>query len=264
MLNLIMKPIQLLLGQIVGKIIGVIVGITLLLWMAVQWVGGWSVVQYENAKPSDVAIIFGAGLYADGAPTPYLQERLNVGVRLYLEGRVRVVLVSGDNAEHSHNEPQAMADYLAARGVPREAIVRDFAGFNTYDSCIRAKSVFGVQNAILVTQDYHLRRATFLCGSQGINVQGIAAATSETSPIAYAWYNVREIAAADKAIFDVITRAKPKLPLVPDVSVQQIIGNTIDSSSSALQTFLRDPKAYVESFLRQSSSYMESTLGGFK
>ncbi|MDR2508990.1 MAG: YdcF family protein [Candidatus Ancillula sp.] len=271
MMNLLLAPLKLiltpikwvftfLLSQIVGKIIGIIVGITILIWLLVQWIGGWSVVQYENLKPSDVAVVFGAGLYADGTPTPYLKERLNVGARLYKEGKVRVVLVSGDNAEHSHNEPQAMADYLAGLGIPREAIVRDFAGFDTYNSCVRAKEVFGVAKAILVTQDYHLRRATFLCGSQGINVQGVAAITSPTDPISWAWYNVREIAASDKSVFEVVTRAKPKLPTVPDNSVTQVIGNTVDTSRTALNEFLNDPQGYLNRLLNQSNQQVNKLL----
>lgn len=120
-----------------------------------------------------VAIVFGAGA-PDGHPTPYLSRRLNVVLDLYKRGKVTVILVTGDNSRPDYDEPTAMRQYLVNRGVPPARIVRDFAGFDTWASCVRAKKIFGVDHATLVTQDFHLPRALLLCRSAGIDAYGVA------------------------------------------------------------------------------------------
>ena len=98
-----------------------------------------------------VAIVFGAGA-PGGRPSPYLARRLDVALDLYRRGKVTVVLVTGDNSQPDYDEPSAMRQYLVARGVPAARIVRDFAGFDTWASCERAKKIFGVDHATLVTR----------------------------------------------------------------------------------------------------------------
>jgi vancomycin permeability regulator SanA len=120
-----------------------------------------------------VAIVFGAGA-PNGHPTPYLSRRLDVALDLYRRGKVTVILVTGDNSHPDYDEPTAMRKYLVDRGVPASRIVRDFAGFDTWASCVRAKKIFGVDHATLVTQDFHLPRALMLCRSAGIDAYGVA------------------------------------------------------------------------------------------
>ncbi|MFD0636277.1 vancomycin high temperature exclusion protein [Catenulispora yoronensis] len=119
-----------------------------------------------------VAVVFGAAEYA-GNPTPYLARRLDVALDLYRRGKVTVILVTGATAP-GYDEPTAMRKYLLARGVPNARIVRDFAGLDTWESCVRAKKIFGVDRATLVTQDFHLPRALMLCHSAGIDAYGVA------------------------------------------------------------------------------------------
>jgi vancomycin permeability regulator SanA len=120
-----------------------------------------------------VAIVFGAGL--DGTrPSPALEDRLDAAVALYRAHKVPHLLVTGDNSRTSYDEPTAMRTYLVAHGVPAGAITRDDAGFDTFDSCARARTIFGVRRAVLVTQDYHLARALYLCQHLGIRSVGLS------------------------------------------------------------------------------------------
>jgi len=97
----------------------------------------------SDAPSTDVAVVFGAGLRPDGRPSEYLQYRLDDAAALYAAGKVKVLLVSGDNREAGYDEPTAMRDYLAEHGVPADKVVRDFAGQDTYDSCVRASRSSG-------------------------------------------------------------------------------------------------------------------------
>lgn len=123
-------------------------------------------------EKTDCILILGAGLWGN-SPSPMLRERLDLGAALYHAGASDRILVSGDNGRADYNEVQVMEDYLAEqKGVPREAIVRDHAGFSTYDSMVRAREVFCVDSAIVVTQKYHLFRADYIASSMGIDVYG--------------------------------------------------------------------------------------------
>jgi vancomycin permeability regulator SanA len=119
-----------------------------------------------------VAIVFGAGV-ADGKPTPALADRIRGGVDLYRSGRVGHLLMTGDNHTAAYDEVTVMRDEAIRQGVPAAAITRDYAGFDTYDSCARARDVFGVREATLVTQDFHLARALFTCRALGLDAVGL-------------------------------------------------------------------------------------------
>jgi len=112
---------------------------------------------------------------ADGRPTPALADRVWTAAALYKAGKVRKLLMSGDNRFINYNEPETMRQYALAQGVPDEDIVLDYAGRRTYDTCYRAEHIFGVQDAILVTQWFHLDRALYTCGKLGIDAVGVAA-----------------------------------------------------------------------------------------
>jgi vancomycin permeability regulator SanA len=160
----------------------------------------------SHAPRAPVALVFGAGLW-DGEPSPYLAHRLDSAVELYERGKVRAVLVSGDNSREEYDEPDAMRRYLSARGVPADRIVADYAGFDTWDSCTRAARVFGVRKALLVSQDFHIRRAVALCAAAGIDPYGVAV----PEPRDATWYagGVREIPGAAKAAFDAALTPDP-------------------------------------------------------
>ena len=165
-----------------------------------------------------VAVVFGAGLLWNGEPSIFLANRLDAAAELYREGRVEVVLVTGDNSSDHYDEPHAMRHYLTHRGVPDARIVSDYAGFDTWDSCVRAKKIFGVDRAILVSQGFHIRRAVALCQEAGIDSYGVGAADHHDA----IWYYgaTRELFAANKAALDAAFKPDPQFlgPKEPGVA----------------------------------------------
>jgi SanA protein len=131
--------------------------------------------QVDNAPASRIAIVFGAGLLRDGSPTPILKDRVETAADLYFAGKAQKILMSGDNRFLDYNEPGAMMAYAVKLGVPQKDIVLDYAGRRTYDTCYRAEYIFGVQEALLVTQRYHMPRALFTCNEMGLKSVGVIA-----------------------------------------------------------------------------------------
>jgi vancomycin permeability regulator SanA len=128
----------------------------------------------SSAPARPIAVVFGAGLLPGGQPTPALEDRISSAAGLYLKGQVQSLLMSGERRSDLYDEPAAMQAYAIKLGVPRQAIILDGAGYHTYASCYRAKNEFQVHQAILVTTDYHLPRALFLCNALGIDSIGVA------------------------------------------------------------------------------------------
>ncbi|MDP9101292.1 MAG: YdcF family protein [Actinomycetota bacterium] len=151
-----------------------------------------------------VALVLGAGLLPDGTPSPYLRQRLDLATGLYRSRRVRAVLVTGDHGTSGHDEPGAMKAYLVAQGVPAARVVEDHAGFTTYDSCYRARAVFGVRDAVVVSQDYHLPRAVFTCRQLGIDAVGLGGAEFGQHPADAFRYLPRELLASAKALWQLL------------------------------------------------------------
>jgi len=150
-----------------------------------------------------IAIVFGAGLLRDGTPSPVLKDRVSTAAQLYFAGKVQKLLMSGDNRFVDYNEPAAMQAYAIELGVPEEAIVLDYAGRRTYDTCYRAKHIFGVDQAILVTQKYHLPRALFTCNGIGVESIGVAADLRTYHRYSLTYWTVREIPATLVALWQV-------------------------------------------------------------
>ena len=166
----------------------------------------------EEVMPTHVGIVFGAGLLRDGSAGPVLSDRVQTAVNLYHAGKVDKLLMSGDNRFIEYNEPEAMRQYALERGVPDEDIVLDYAGRRTYDTCYRAKHIFGVDSAILITQDFHMERALFLCNWFGIDSTGVEANNRYFLKRSRAWWNFRETFAVFQAAWDVlITKPLPVL-----------------------------------------------------
>ena len=155
---------------------------------------------------TDVAVVFGAGLWG-GEPSPYLAHRLDAAAGLYRAGRIKVVLVTGDNSRKDYDEPDAMRAYLARHGVPRERVVTDYAGFDTWDSCVRAKKIFGVDRAVLVSQGFHIRRAVALCQAAGVTSYGVG--VDDKHDVTWYYGGTREVFAAGKAALDALFRPDP-------------------------------------------------------
>ncbi len=166
----------------------------------------------ENAPPKRIAIVFGAGLYWDGSPTPILRDRVFTAATLYFKGKVEKLLFSGDNRYVNYNEPGAMHRYALSLGVPEEAIVLDYAGRSTYDTCYRAQKIFGIEDAILVTQVFHLPRALYTCHALGLSVVGVSADQRSYSMRSWLYWNVRELPATLNALWQAyVTRPLPVL-----------------------------------------------------
>ncbi len=162
----------------------------------------------ENPQHYAVALVFGAGLNGSGRPSDVLSDRLITAADLYFAGRVDKILVSGDNSREEYDEPTAMRDFLVTWGVPEEDIALDFAGRRTYDTCYRAKNIWNVESALLVTQDFHLPRALFLCNQFGIESAGVSA--SRQPYVRESYFAKREKLAVYKAILDVyVLHPKP-------------------------------------------------------
>lgn len=160
----------------------------------------------QSVPPRRVAIVFGAGLNRDGSPALVLRNRVQTGANLYFSGKVEKLLMSGDNSHINYNEPDAMKQYALELGVPEADIVLDYAGRRTYDTCYRARAIFGVDSAILVTQGFHLPRALYLCNMLGVDGIGVPADLQYYRKIYRAIWGLRELLATLDSISDILYR----------------------------------------------------------
>ncbi|MYT27108.1 hypothetical protein GTW69_43745 [Streptomyces sp. SID7760] len=178
-----------------------------------------------DAPAAEVAVVFGAGLW-NGRPTPYLARRLDAAVELYRTGKVKVVLVTGDNGRTEYDEPDAMRTYLTEHGVPDERVVSDYAGFDTWDSCVRAKEIFGVERAVLISQGFHIRRAVALCGAAGLDAYGVGVDDEHDAT----WYygGTREVFAAGKAALDAAFKPEPRFLGPKEQGVSRVLAALAD------------------------------------
>jgi vancomycin permeability regulator SanA len=165
------------------------------------------IVSPEAAPAVPWGIVFGAGLAPGGEPSPILAERLETALLLWRSGRVERLLLTG-NTDPYHDEIRSMRRYLTKGGVPERAISVDLEGLSTFDSCWRARGVFGVQRAILVTQAFHLPRAVFLARAAGIDTVGVRAGGGRWHAL-YVW---RELLARPLALVDAWVHPRPPLP----------------------------------------------------
>lgn len=174
----------------------------------------------ESAPLRRVAVVFGAGLLRDGSPTAILRDRVQQAVNLYFAKKVEKLLMSGDNRFVDYNEPESMRQYALSLGVPEKDIVLDYAGRSTYDTCYRAKAIFGLKDAILVTQQFHLARAIFLCNALGLDAIGVESDMRPYLRSSLFWWNARELLATLNAFSDLIWRPLPVLgnpePIFPE------------------------------------------------
>jgi len=126
-----------------------------------------------DVEHAQVAIVPGALVHADGRMSAMLADRVAGAVALYEAGRVDRVLVSGDHGRLGYNETDTMRDGVIAAGVPAARVFTDYAGFDTWSTVRRAREIFGVSDAVLVTQRFHMPRALYLGRAAGLEVQGL-------------------------------------------------------------------------------------------
>jgi vancomycin permeability regulator SanA len=190
------------------RIVLVSIAALLLLPLLSLWVK-WMTRPYRytaahQVPPQRVAIIFGAGVRPDGSLTWMLADRVQMGVTLYQQGMVDKLLMTGDNSSTNYDEVTAMKRYAVEAGVHAEDITLDYAGFSTYESCYRARAIFGVAQAVLVTQAYHLPRSVYTCRHLGVDAVGVGVQDWGRYPSALlVSYTFREMLATAKALVDV-------------------------------------------------------------
>lgn len=166
---------------------------------------------YDDLKrvPSaPVALVLGTSSGRRGKPNPYYAARIRAAADLYHTGRIRAILVSGDNATRYYNEPWMMRRDLIALDVPAEYITLDYAGFRTLDSMVRAKVIFGQKELIIVSQRFHAARALFI--AQRIGLDAIAYAASDPPASWYLPVRLREVFARAVAVFDLLSGRDPR------------------------------------------------------
>ena len=177
------------------------------LWVRSQAEG--HVYAVETVPPAPVALVLGAKVDPGGEPSPFLAARLDLARRLYEAGTVRAILVSGDHMRWEYDEPDAMRDWLMRRKVPSDRIALDHAGFDTYDSCFRAHRIFGVTQAIVVTQSFHIERAVTLCRRLGIDATGVGDDSVKVYERPWLAGSTREHGAQVKAVADLMSGRDP-------------------------------------------------------
>ena len=146
--------------------------------------------EYKSMKDvdADCIIVLGAGIVDAETPSPMLKDRLDTGILLYKNNVAPKILLTGDNGTEEHNEIHVMLNYVKKAGVPEEDIFCDHAGFSTYDSMYRAKSIFEVERAVVVTQTYHEYRALYVAEKLGLEAKGVASDQEK-----YSGQSVREL-----------------------------------------------------------------------
>jgi SanA protein len=202
-------------GAAVVGVLAVVVGVA----NAIVLLGGRGAQTDPNKVPhAQAALVLGAYVMPNGRPSAMLEDRLRAAAQLYRDGRVDKVLASGDHGRPDYDEVNAMRAELVRLGVPDDVIFTDHAGFATLDSVVRARKVFDVKSAIIVTQPFHMSRALWLAHHAGLTAYGLEAGKGKDYGSKGKLADVRELLARTKAVTDVVTGAKPKF-LGPRVDI---------------------------------------------
>ncbi|HWI54571.1 MAG TPA: ElyC/SanA/YdcF family protein [Desulfobacteria bacterium] len=183
--------------------------------LAVEWIGSEEIYSVKDDVSADAALILGARILKNGSPSQVLADRLNTGIELYKSGKVKKLLMTGDHGQVTYDEVNGMRHYAIDRGVPEEDIFMDHAGFSTYDSMYRARDIFMVKKAVIVTQEFHLKRALYIARSLGLDVIGVTADKRKYAGEGYLYF--RELFARTKAVAQLAISMKPKYlgPAIP-------------------------------------------------
>ncbi|MCW2955371.1 MAG: Integral rane protein [Thermoleophilia bacterium] len=155
------------------------------------------------------AIVLGAGLVGE-RPSPILDDRIEAAAGLLEQRRVDLLLMSGDNTTEYHDEPTVMRSRAIELGAPADQVAADYAGRRTWDTCVRAREVFGIERAVVVTSAFHVDRAVATCRAAGIEVTGLSVSDSEFRLRSRARWRTRELAATGRALLDAwVLRPEP-------------------------------------------------------
>ena len=178
--------------------------------------GGDSTSEVAEVPRAEVAIVPGALVEPDGDMSSMLAARVEQASRLWHAGKVEKILVSGDHGTWKYDEPDTMRKALVRDGVAPRDVFEDHAGFDTWATMVRARSIFGVRDAVVVTQGFHMPRALYLADAAGIDATGLTADLQEWGRQGRK-SEVREVLSRVKAIADVTldspALAGPKIPI---------------------------------------------------
>jgi SanA protein len=164
----------------------------------------------DGIPKKDIALILGTSRYTTrGTTNLFFKYRINAAVALYKSGKIKHIIVSGDNSLQSYNEPREMRKALMTMGIPESVITLDYAGFRTLDSVVRCKEIFGQSSVTIISQRFHLQRALFIARKYKMEAIGLAA---QDPPEKYSIKtHFREYFAKAKAVIDLyIINKKPK------------------------------------------------------
>jgi len=177
-------------------------------WRVSQAVGNAVFSKAEDVPEQEVALLLGTAPTVGEKSNFFYVERLKATTQLWRLGKIRAVLISGDNSRTDYNEPEQMKQDLVTAGIPAEYITCDYAGLRTLDSVSRANKVFGLQGFVVVSQRKHVERALYLASEMGLRTVGLAAQDAPK------WWQVRqhlrEALARVKAMIDLSTGRQPR------------------------------------------------------
>ncbi|WP_294281876.1 ElyC/SanA/YdcF family protein [uncultured Chryseobacterium sp.] len=163
----------------------------------------------SDLPQTKTALLLGTSKNLDnGLPNAYFYNRIQAAIDLYKSGKIKYIIVSGDNSRKDYNEPEDMQLTLMKYGIPEDRIYADFAGFRTLDSVVRAKEIFGQKKIIIISQKFHNERAVFLGRKNGIEAFGYNA--NDVSKNAGFKTHMREYLAKAKVHWDLLFGVEPK------------------------------------------------------
>lgn len=173
----------------------------------------------EDCRSGDVALVLGCSKYfLSGEPNSYFYGRMQAAADLWKSGKVRGIIVSGDNRDKYYNEPLNMRVALEKLGVPTDKIVCDSAGLRTYDSVLRAKRIYGLKKVLIISQEDHVARAVTIAQALGMDAVGLNAPLDEVARATrYSMY-LRERAARIVMALDILLGNEP-----PNMGSQQTL-----------------------------------------
>jgi SanA protein len=186
---------------IVSSFLGIVFTLLCNVWVVVR-TRPQSYFSVEALPPNDVGLVLGTSKATlDGKENLFFKYRMEAAARLFKEGKVGSLILSGNNDSKYYNEPVDMRNALLKMGIPESALLLDYAGFRTFDSVIRSKGVFKEKNITIISQDFHNARALYIAQNEGINAISFAA---QDVPVGYSVRTlVREYLARPKAVLDV-------------------------------------------------------------
>lgn len=191
-------------------VLGAGAGAVLVLGLVVRSITLNRIVPADSLPQLPVVLVLGAEVYADGVPSKFLQARLDLALELYRRGLVERILLSGDGRSRFYDETGGMRAYLLERGVDESVLLVDPAGLDTYDSCLRARDVYGIARLVVVSQSYHLPRALAICRALGLDAWGVGDDSARSSARPWANGTRRELAANLKLVWDLLSHRPPR------------------------------------------------------